>query len=102
MIRPAKEDELLTRLASTMVGPIQASRVQDTIGILSEHIDTPIIWNRQNLAGSEERLSDAMEIKTPISARELLRIVCDSVDAAYIVREKSIEICSKNTHFGIL
>jgi serine/threonine protein kinase len=94
LIRPAKEDELLTRLASTMVGPIQASRVQDAMDILSEHIDAPVIWNRQNWTGSETRLSDAIEINAPVSARELLRIVCDSVDAGYIVREKSIEICS--------
>jgi serine/threonine protein kinase len=95
LIRPSKEDAMLTKLASTMVGPIQASRVQDAMDILSEHIDAPVIWNRQNLAGSEERLSVATEINTPISARELLRIVCDSMDVAYIVREKSIEICSQ-------
>jgi serine/threonine protein kinase len=95
LIRPSKEDAMLTKLASTMVGPIQASHVQDTIRILSEHIDAPVIWNRQNLAGSEERLSDAMEINTPISAREFLRIVCDSMDVGYVVREKSIEICSQ-------
>lgn len=95
LIRPAKEDELLTRLASTMVGPIQASRVQDAMDILSEHIDAPVIWNRQSWTGSEERLSDAIEINAPVSARELLRIVCDSMDAGYIVREKSIEICSQ-------
>jgi alanine-alpha-ketoisovalerate/valine-pyruvate aminotransferase len=95
LIRPSKEDAMLTKLASTMVGPIQASRVQDAMDILSEHIDAPVIWNRQSWTGSEERLFDAMEINTPISARELLRIVCDSMDVAYIVREKSIEICSQ-------
>lgn len=95
LIRPSKEDAMLTKLASAMVGPIETSHVQDTIRILSEHIDAPVIWNRLNLAGSEERLSVAFEINAPVSARELLRIVCDSVDAGYIVREKSIEICSQ-------
>lgn len=95
LIRPSKEDAMLTKLASTMVGPIETSHVQDTIRILAEHIDAPVLWNRLNLAGSEERLSVAIEINAPISARELLRIVCDSVDAGYIVREKSIEICSQ-------
>lgn len=95
LIRASKEDEMLTRLTSTMVGPIQASRVQDAMDILSEHVDAPVIWNRQSWTGSEERLSDAIEINAPLSARELLRIVCDSVEAGYIVREKSIEICSE-------
>ncbi|XZE22029.1 serine/threonine-protein kinase [Pirellulaceae bacterium SH449] len=95
VIRSFKEDEILDKLASTMIEPAIALPLKDLVAFIAVQIDVPCIWNGQTFSDSLVDLAKAIDLVGDLSAREALALACDSVEAAYIVREDSIEICSR-------